>query len=151
MSGLNCPKTGGRHGRPCNHRKAQNRMSRKPDLKLLFNSQSGFCSYCGCKMTLDRGLANSATRDHILPKSFGGTWAWNNMTCACRDCNSSRGNKPVILFLLQIARQGLPSKHHYHDRLKCGRIEYRDETETTKNEKTNRPPKKARSHDLHRV
>jgi 5-methylcytosine-specific restriction endonuclease McrA len=43
------------------------------------------CHYCGGPAT---------TVDHVIPKSKGGTNAWNNLVAACRRCNGSKQDKP---------------------------------------------------------
>lgn len=35
--------------------------------------------------------ANPLTADHVIPKSRGGTDAWENLRCLCRECNSRKG------------------------------------------------------------
>lgn len=49
---------------------------------------------------LVRGAPNSrkearqrtATVEHLLPKSHGGTDAWRNIVMACKGCNQARGD-----------------------------------------------------------
>lgn len=42
------------------------------------------CAYCG-------GYAT--TIDHLVPRSRGGTWSWQNCVSACRRCNERKGNR----------------------------------------------------------
>ncbi len=49
----------------------------------------GHCVDCGHTGTPD----NPLTCDHILPKHKGGTDAWSNLTCRCRQHNSSKGTR----------------------------------------------------------
>ena len=44
------------------------------------------CQYCG-KTT------GSMTADHIIPKSMGGKDSWENMVCACLECNNRKGDR----------------------------------------------------------
>lgn len=48
------------------------------------------CAYCG-----------GPTReiDHIDPLRHGGAGSWDNLTTACRRCNSSKKDKPLLAFL----------------------------------------------------
>ncbi len=43
------------------------------------------CQYCG-----DR--TGPMTVDHIIPRSFGGSETWENLTCACSKCNNRKGD-----------------------------------------------------------
>lgn len=54
----------------------------------LFRRDRYLCAYCGrhCKGDL-------ATMDHIVPSSKGGQHSWMNIVCACRKCNSHKGDK----------------------------------------------------------
>lgn len=43
------------------------------------------CAYCGTRHEL--------TRDHIIPRSRGGTDDPSNLVWACRNCNAAKGNR----------------------------------------------------------
>lgn len=47
------------------------------------------CTACGDLGT----LGNPLTCDHIIPKAQGGTNAWENLTCLCRECNSRKATR----------------------------------------------------------
>jgi 5-methylcytosine-specific restriction endonuclease McrA len=54
---------------------------------LLRNNYT--CQYCGVQ---DR---KNMTVDHVIPKSMGGKSTWENLVCACKECNSKkRGRLP---------------------------------------------------------
>lgn len=42
------------------------------------------CAYCGCHAT---------TIDHLLPRSRGGAWTWQNTVAACEACNRRKANR----------------------------------------------------------
>lgn len=50
------------------------------------------CAYCG---------AEADTFDHIEPRSKGGSSFWENLTAACRPCNSSKRTASLLGFLLR--------------------------------------------------
>ncbi len=50
------------------------------------------CSYCG-------GPGGSV--DHVQPVLFGGRTEVNNLASTCRPCNSSKGSKPLLAWLVQ--------------------------------------------------
>jgi len=46
------------------------------------------CQYCGKK--LDMG---TATYDHVVPRSQGGKTVWENVSSACKPCNSRKAGR----------------------------------------------------------
>lgn len=54
--------------------------------KYLFRRDQHICMYCGQKYG-----RNTLTRDHILPRSRGGTDIWTNVVTACLTCNQRKG------------------------------------------------------------
>ena len=52
------------------------------------------CAYCG-----ERHKRRDMTVDHIVPKAKGGGH-WENVTGACRPCNSDKGPMSLLDFLL---------------------------------------------------
>jgi 5-methylcytosine-specific restriction endonuclease McrA len=72
---------------------------RKGAIVNLFNEQCGFCCYCSEKMTLKLGKKRTATIEHITPKSKGGKNILFNYAAACYECNSERGNSPLLIYL----------------------------------------------------
>jgi DNA-directed RNA polymerase subunit RPC12/RpoP len=50
----------------------------------IFRRDHNVCQYCGSKDDL--------TLDHVMPKSRGGRTTWDNLTTACRRCNSKKGD-----------------------------------------------------------
>lgn len=70
-----------------------NKIKRKSDLIKKFNKQAGKCFYCKKQMTLDLGYEETAERDHVIPKSIGGTGKSRNIVISCHKCNTIKGNK----------------------------------------------------------
>lgn len=67
---------------------------------LLFRRDHNICAYCG-EMFDSREL----TRDHVHPRSRGGTNDWINSVTACRSCNHRKANRTpeeAIMHLLYI-------------------------------------------------
>ena len=54
------------------------------------------CCYCGCEAKL--------SLDHLIPQLKGGPDAADNITYACRSCNSSKGPKDMVLWMVSKAR-----------------------------------------------
>lgn len=60
--------------------------------KRLFRLAKGKCPTCGCQMTRSPDRDNSATLDHILPKSKGGPTKKSNLEILCAACNRKKGD-----------------------------------------------------------
>jgi 5-methylcytosine-specific restriction endonuclease McrA len=56
--------------------------------RTLFRRDNNQCQYCGCKPG-----SNELTLDHVLPRSRGGKTTWENIVCACVDCNSHKADR----------------------------------------------------------
>lgn len=59
----------------------------------LRKAKSIRCHYCGCPL-----CAETATREHIVPQSSGGSDDASNIVMACRRCNGSRGTSDYATF-----------------------------------------------------
>lgn len=70
----------------------------------LFKAQGGRCFWCQQPMVLGgrQNRPEFATLDHVIPKAHGGRNTWQNLVCACRRCNSTRGTKPPDEFVTQL-------------------------------------------------
>ena len=64
----------------------------RPRVKLtrreVFIRDGYTCQYCGRQ-------AGDLTIDHVVPKSKGGTHAWDNLVSACKPCNHRKGGKSL--------------------------------------------------------
>ena len=62
----------------------------------VFERDGYICHYCNKQLT-----RFSATLDHIQPVSKGGDNSFHNLVTACLHCNSERGNKPIMDYLVK--------------------------------------------------
>lgn len=62
------------------------------------------CQYCSKRI-------GAMTTDHIVPKGKGGSDSWENLVCACAECNSKKGNNPYSYAGLKLLRR--PKKPSY--------------------------------------
>lgn len=53
--------------------------------KNILKRDGGRCQYCGSK-------EGAMTVDHIIPKIYGGKDSWENLVCACSNCNNKKGH-----------------------------------------------------------
>jgi hypothetical protein len=59
------------------------------------------CAYCGDPMA-------EPTRDHIRPRSKGGTLAPHNKALACQRCNTDKGSRSLASWLQRLEKAGDP-------------------------------------------
>lgn len=52
-----------------------------------YQAQGGKCALCGEPMPLDK-----MTKDHVIPRSKGGSPDWENIQLACEPCNATKGD-----------------------------------------------------------
>jgi 5-methylcytosine-specific restriction endonuclease McrA len=60
------------------------------------------CQYCG---------RDADSIDHVVPRSRGGTHAWENVVAACRRCNLAKGNHLLGETSMTLHRQPAAPKH----------------------------------------
>jgi len=67
---------------------------RLPKRVVRFNRRNIFardgnrCQYCGRKLP-----SSELSIDHVVPRSRGGQTVWNNVVCACVECNKRKGGR----------------------------------------------------------
>jgi 5-methylcytosine-specific restriction endonuclease McrA len=54
----------------------------------IFARDNNQCQYCG-----KRFPTSELSLDHIIPRSQGGATTWENIVCACIDCNVRKGGR----------------------------------------------------------
>ena len=54
----------------------------------LFARDHSQCQYCGKKFS-----TAELSLDHVIPRSQGGGTTWDNIVCACVDCNVRKGGR----------------------------------------------------------
>lgn len=61
----------------------------------LAEAQNWKCCWCGISCIPEPNRKNSATIEHVTPRSLGGDDDWENYAMACASCNHRRGNASV--------------------------------------------------------
>jgi 5-methylcytosine-specific restriction endonuclease McrA len=69
----------------------------------VFRRDNHTCQYCGTTKHL--------TLDHVIPKSKGGTHAWDNVVTACETCNSRKGDRTLLEVGLILKTKPKPPIH----------------------------------------
>lgn len=70
------------------------RYDRYPRNVVKFNRRNIFlrdenrCQYCGRKFN-----THQLSLDHVVPRSRGGQTSWENIVCACLECNVRKGGR----------------------------------------------------------
>lgn len=65
----------------------------------LVKNQNGECFYCSVTLnTQKRHRPDSATIDHVIPSSKGGTNARSNTVAACFSCNGKKADRTLQEF-----------------------------------------------------
>ena len=57
------------------------------------------CHYCCVQLNYSSGFKNSATIEHIVPRSKGGGLAQINSLVVCQKCNKRRADKNFVGFV----------------------------------------------------
>ena len=86
--------------------------------QALFRRDRNLCLYCG-----DEHLDRELTRDHVLPRSRGGSDQWDNVVAACRRCNHRKGDRlPHERSMELLALPYVPNFAEYLALINSGRI-----------------------------
>lgn len=64
------------------------RQTVKFNRRNIFARDHNQCQYCGRKFVL-----SELSLDHVTPRSQGGQTTWENIVCACVDCNVRKGGR----------------------------------------------------------
>ena len=92
--------------------------------RTLFRRDDHCCLYCGSQFA-----RVELTRDHVLPKSRGGTDRWENVVAACRRCNWHKDNhtpEEADMPLLAVPFRPNPFEWHFltKDRILADQMDY---------------------------
>jgi 5-methylcytosine-specific restriction endonuclease McrA len=72
--------------------------------KNIIKRDSGRCQYCGRKKP-------QMTVDHVIPKIYGGADSWENLVCACLECNNKKGHQTPEKIGFQLIRKPRRPNH----------------------------------------
>jgi 5-methylcytosine-specific restriction endonuclease McrA len=64
------------------------RQTVKFNRRNIFARDHNQCQYCGKKF-----VTSELSLDHVIPRSQGGATTWENIVCACVDCNVRKGGR----------------------------------------------------------
>jgi 5-methylcytosine-specific restriction endonuclease McrA len=70
------------------HYEKMPRQTVKFNRRNIFARDNNQCQYCGKKFP-----TSELSLDHVLPRSQGGPSSWDNIVCACVECNVRKGGR----------------------------------------------------------
>ena len=82
----------------------------------LAEAQNWKCCWCGIHCRPESNHKDSATIEHVEPRSLGGADEWDNYAMACSACNGKRG----VLSVEDMIAGNFPKRQSEHTR-KAGR------------------------------
>ena len=78
----------------------------------IFRRERGYCFYCLRKITRTTGAL-----DHVVPRSRGGSSAFDNLVACCQECNSRKRVNTAASFLRTLFRSGRLTSAEFSQRL----------------------------------
>jgi len=99
---------------------------RLPPTDVKFNRRNIFardknrCQYCG-----RRYPSSELSLDHVIPRTMGGKSVWENVVCACADCNVKKGGQTPKQAGLMLVRKPIKPKHNPLIHVHLGEQRYR--------------------------
>lgn len=92
----------------------------KLNRRNLFARDKNRCQYCG-----RRQPTSELSLDHIIPRSMGGKTVWENIVCACTECNVKKGGLTPKQAGLTLIRKPEKPKHNPLLHIHLGHQRYR--------------------------
>ncbi len=85
----------------------------------LFARDSNICQYCG-----ENFPTSELSLDHVMPRSRGGETSWENIVCACVECNVRKGGRTPSEAGMKLIRHPAKPKRSPLLSLKLGNPKY---------------------------
>jgi len=99
---------------------------RLPRTDVKFNRRNIFardknkCQYCG-----NRFPTSELSLDHIIPRSMGGISMWENIVCACANCNVKKGGRTPRQAAMTLIQKPVKPKRNPLVHIHLGHQRYR--------------------------
>ena len=78
----------------------RHRRQRVPlNRRNIYHRDANTCQYCGKRFPY-----SELSLDHVVPRSRGGADSWENLVCACTNCNSRKADKSLAQARMQLIR-----------------------------------------------
>lgn len=95
----------------------------------LAEAQNWKCCWCGIECRPEPNFTNSATIEHVHPRSLGGENHWDNYAMACAYCNNKRGTMPIEDFMAGKIPDRRPKKDRKQNHMTRRMRKYRKHVE----------------------
>lgn len=95
------------------------KQSVKFNRRNIFARDSNRCQYCGKRFS-----TSELTLDHVVPRAQGGKATWNNIVCACMDCNVRKGGRTPTQANMKLIREPIKPKTSPLVTIKLGSQKY---------------------------
>jgi len=86
----------------------------------IFARDRNHCQYCGKKYP-----TTELSLDHVIPKSCGGKSTWQNVVCACTNCNVKKGGRMPKQANMSLVRKPVKPKRNPLIHIHLGHERYR--------------------------
>lgn len=73
----------------------------------IFARDKNKCQYCG-----HRFPTSELSLDHIIPRSMGGKATWENIVCACAECNVKKGGRTPKAARMKLIKKPVKPRHN---------------------------------------
>jgi 5-methylcytosine-specific restriction endonuclease McrA len=99
---------------------------RLPRNEVKFNRRNIFardknkCQYCG-----KRFPTSELSLDHVIPRSIGGKADWENIVCACAECNVRKGGRTPRHAGMKLIKKPVRPRHNPLVHVHLGHQRYR--------------------------
>jgi 5-methylcytosine-specific restriction endonuclease McrA len=99
---------------------------RLPRTDVKFNRRNIFardknrCQYCG-----KRYRTSELSLDHVIPRSVGGKAVWENIVCACAECNVKKGGRTPKEAGMTLIQKPVKPRHNPLVHIHLGQQRYR--------------------------
>jgi 5-methylcytosine-specific restriction endonuclease McrA len=79
----------------------------KLNRRNIFARDKNRCQYCG-----KRRPTSELSLDHVIPRSIGGKAVWENIVCACTECNVKKGGRTPKQAGVTLIQKPVKPKHN---------------------------------------
>jgi len=92
----------------------------KLNRRNIFARDKNRCQYCG-----QRQPTSELSLDHVIPRSMGGKTVWENIVCACAECNVKKGGRTPKQAGIMLIHKPVRPRHNPFVRIHLGQQRYR--------------------------